>query len=61
MELQNYMLIGLQKTIERLIKFLLVMAFYLIMKVQEEGKRLLQRKLFLPFVKLKKESKKNYF
>ena len=37
---QNYMLIGLQLTIEKLTIFLLVMAYYLIMKVQEEEKHL---------------------
>ena len=34
MELQNYMLIGLQLTIEKLIRFLLVMESYLITKVR---------------------------
>ena len=61
MELQNYMPTGLQKITEKLTKFLLVMEFYLIMKVQEEEKHLSQRKLFLRFVRLKRENKKNYF
>ena len=37
------------------------MVFYLIMKVQEEAKHLLPKKLFLRFVKLKKENKKKLF
>ena len=44
MELQNFMLIGLQLIIERLIIFMHAMEFYLIMKVLSEEKRLLQEK-----------------
>ena len=44
MGLQSCMLTGLQLIIENIIKFLLVMEFYLIMKVQGEVKHLLQKK-----------------
>ena len=40
----NYLRIILLKFIENLIKFLLVVAFYLIMRAQEEEKRLLREK-----------------
>ena len=59
MVLQNYMLIGLQKIIERRIIFLRVTEFYLIMKVQEEAKPLLQKKLFLLYAGLLLKTK-NY-
>ncbi len=45
MRLQNYMLTGFVLIIERLIIFLHVMGFYLIMKVQEEEKLLSLEKL----------------
>ena len=45
MEFQNYIRIGLQKFIERLIDFTLVMEFYSIMRAHEEAKHLLQEKL----------------
>ena len=45
MEPQNYLRIILLKSTENLIKFLLAMEFYLIMKAQEEEKRLLLEKL----------------
>ena len=44
MELQNFMLIGLQSIIEKLMVYMLVMEFYLIMKVLLEVKHLLQEK-----------------
>ena len=40
MELQNYLLIGLQLIIGKLMVFLHAMEFYLIMKVQDEVKLL---------------------
>ena len=36
------------------------MVFYLIMKAQEEAKLLLHKKLYKPYVELKKRSKKHY-
>ena len=45
MVFQNFIHIGLQKFIEKHIIFMLVMEFYLIMKVLEEEKLLLQEKL----------------
>ena len=45
MELQNYMHIGLRLIIEKHLIFLHVMGYFLIMKVQEEARHLLQKKL----------------
>ena len=56
----NYMPIGLLKITEKPIKFLLVMEFYSITKVQEEVKPLLQKKLFLHYVELSLVNRKNY-
>ena len=51
MELQNYMLTGLQKIIENPKENLHVMVFYLITKVLEGERRLLPKKLFQHYVK----------
>ncbi len=45
MQLQNYMLIGLQLIIEKPIIFLHVMEFYLIMKVLVRGETFVTRKI----------------
>ena len=44
MELQNYMRTGLRLIIEKHLIFLPVTEFFLIMKVQEEGRHLSQKK-----------------
>ena len=44
MAFQNFLLTGLQLTIESLIKYLLATEYYLITKVQEEEKHLLLEK-----------------
>ena len=58
MELLNYMLID-NKTMERLIIFCRLMAFYLIMKVLEEAKLL--QKIVSAFCKIKEKKKKIIF
>ena len=45
MVLQNFMVIGLQKTIEKLIIYLLVMEYYLIMKVPRRGETFVTKKI----------------
>ena len=60
MVLQNFMHIGLQLTIRKLIIYLLVMAFYSIMKAQEEERLLLHKKLYKHYVELKEKSRKHY-
>ena len=52
MELQNCMHIGLQLITEKHIIYLLLMGFYLTMKVQEEVRLLLHKKSFKLCVKL---------
>ena len=60
MVLQNFMHTGLQLIIKKPIIYLLVMVFYLIMKVQEEEKLLLHKKLYKHYVELREKSKKHY-
>ena len=57
---QNYMPIGLQKTIEKHIKFSLVMVFYLIMKVQGEV-RLCPKKIISALCRIKEGKQKKLF